>query len=216
MKFAIPLKIPEFSPRERLFAMGSGMAICLVCLDLFVLGPWWRHMRHVEQEIGRLERAISTEQQLLSRKESVLADIVAYQDHLRLAGPKETEIANLLREIESLGDESGVTLGEVKPLATEDGGAYQVRSFEVQCEGTLPELVRFLYILQTSTTLYQIDQGGIEAKDQSSARLKGTFRLTSLAVQAPESLLPEAETAQPQAQALEQELSPEESGGSNE
>jgi hypothetical protein len=182
MKLPIAEKLSQLSGRDRMAAIGIAMVLAVVALDRLVFGPWWRHMQHVEREISRLEGAIAAERQLLSRKDGVVSSLVAYENHLKLAGPKEDEIANLLREIESLGSESGVSLGEVKPLLTEDQGPYQVRVFEVQCEGTLSEIVRFLYLTQISESLYEIEQGAIELKEPGSIRLKGIFRLTSQAV----------------------------------
>lgn len=179
-------KLPHLSTTERYLAIGAAMACSCVLLYYVGFGPWWRHMQHVRHEIAGLERQIDSHRRLLSRKEIVSAQIAAYEGRLRLAGPKETEVAALLREVESLGGQSGVTLGEVKPLVTEDSGPYQARAFEVQCEGTLPEIVRFIYGLQTSASLFAVDQAAVDVKEADSARLKATMRLTSLAIEAPE------------------------------
>ncbi len=184
------IKLPNLGPRERLFAFGGAMALALLVLDRLVLGPWMLHMRHVQTDISRLEKAIDTERRLLSRRDAVMLEVSAYQDLLRLAGPKENELAQLLREIETLGGDSGINLGDVKPIATDDQGLYQVRAFEVQCEGTLPDIVRFLYLLQTSKSLYLVDQAMLELKDQGTSRLKGVVRVSSLAIEAPPALAP--------------------------
>jgi len=109
-------KLSSLNRRERLLAVGSIVMLLLWTTDSLVLGPWWRDVRRIRREISQLERAIAPQQQLLFRRHQVLAEVNAYRDYVRATGAGDVEMAELLREVELLGTNSGIVLREVKPL----------------------------------------------------------------------------------------------------
>ncbi len=188
MKLLTGFKIPDMNKRERILAIASAFVLSLVAMDRLVLGPWWQGVLNVRKEVRQIEDTLLSQKQLLSRKDRVMAEMASYQKLVRFAGSKEVELATLLREIESFGRRSGMALGEVKPLPTETDGPYQQRVFQIDCEGSTSQWVRFVYMLETSPSLYQIDQASLSVQDKTTGMLQGRMRLTSIAVQAPEAI----------------------------
>lgn len=163
-------KLSTLSRRERLLAVGSALVLAVLGLDRAVLGPWWRHARTVRQEIQRLEAAIRSDRELIRRKPRILGQTEAYQEYLRLeeAGP---DMASLLREVETLGSRSGVALGKVKPL--------EGMAIEVACKGSFQEWVHFVYLLQTSRSLFEIERATVARMEEGSSQVEGSLRLMS-------------------------------------
>src|SRR3989338_2655728 len=111
--------LPKWSAmgrRERFFVIGAAAALLLVLFDRGVFHPWGERLRGVRHEMRALERTLETQRQFLLRKDYVSAEAEHYRKYLRPAGPRDLEIASLLKELEGLGRQAGVSLGEVKPV----------------------------------------------------------------------------------------------------
>ena len=174
--------LPDFSTmsrRERLLTFGSLMIVSMVLLDRVVLGPWGRHTQHVRQEIARFETAIRRQNELLSREPTIRAEAEAYHDHLRPETDPPLTMAGVLREIEGLGTQSGVALGEVKPL---EAGATQELVIDVQCRGSLEQWIRFVYLVQSSTTLFDIQRATLARTKDDPSLVEGALRLSSKSI----------------------------------
>ena len=179
--------VSKLSRKERLYAVGCGLAVALLVLDRFVLTPWWQHTRHVREEIRRIERSMNTFQQMLDRHPQIAAEVDAYRAYLSEQGTEASDMAAVLREIEQLGQESGLTLAGVKPqpgLITE---RYQDYAVEVQYRGTMEQWLHFVYLLQTSKLLFEIERSTVTLKGEEEEEvLEGALRVTGR-VQAPAS-----------------------------
>lgn len=100
-------------------------------------------------------------------------------------------MASLLREIETLGSRSGVALGAVKPLqsATDEEaveGTVEMPvtasfSIEVDYKGSLDEWVHFLYLLETSRSLFEIERATVSRMEEGSSQVEGSLRVTTKA-----------------------------------
>ena len=178
MRVALP-DFTNLSRRERLFAVGSFLVVCMVLLDRVVLGPWLGHARNIRREIQHLEKAIRNDRELIRRKPQIVAQATAYQEYLRLDQSAEPDMASLLREIETLGSRSGISLGEVKPLEGTANESYQEYAIEVQYKGSLQEWVHFVYLLQTSRSRFEVERATIARTEEGSDQVAGSLRLVS-------------------------------------
>ncbi len=184
MKLA--LKLPDLSSlsrRERLMAVGSALVLMTVVIDRAVMGPWWQHTRHVRDDIHRLERAITTHDRLLSRKDQIEAKGKLYQDYIGTEQVGVLDMGSLIREIESIGKDSGITMGEVKPLEGAEVG--QALVVEVQYQGSMEQWMQFLYLLQTSKSLLTIERTSAQRQENSPDQLEGAVRVSSQARHVP-------------------------------
>lgn len=186
----LPVSLPALSRRERLLAIGSALVIVVVGMDRLVLGPWLRHMQTTRLDIQRLERLIRSDRELLRRKPQILGQAEAYREYLQPEGqPAELDMASLLREVETLGSRSGVALGAVKPLQVKAEEAAETAqgapeslpplAIEVDCKGSLDEWVHFVYLLETSRSLFDIERATVARIEEGSSQVEGSLRLTT-------------------------------------
>ena len=178
MKLPALPNLSNLKPRERLLAASVVFTISIVLLDRVVLGPWWKHVQEVRQDIHKLEATIRTYQRLVDRKPQILAEVEAYSEQLSQAGNASLDMAALLREIETIGRESGISLGEVKPLTVTEDDLFRQQSFEIHYTGTMEQWVRFVHMLQTSELLFRVDRASLAAAEGNAERLDGSLRLT--------------------------------------
>ena len=172
-------KLPKLAARERLLAAGVGMILCALVLDKVILGPWLDHARRVKEEIQSLERTVRTYQQMLERRDRILAQAEVYGSTLEKAGAQQMDVAELLREIEGFGKESGISLGEVRPATTqaEEGGGPVEYLFDIQTSGTLKQWVHFVYLLQSSGSLFELERVTLSAGGKTPGLLEVSLRV---------------------------------------
>ena len=175
-------KLPDpskLSARERLLAAGVAFIFCVLMLDRVVLGPWWQHRIEVQQEIRRLESSLRVGRRLLEHKPQIMEQMQAYSSYLTEAGGEQKDMAALLREIETMGKESGLSLSEVKPLTAQTAeGVSEGHAFDVSYTGSLQQWIHFVYLLQSSKTIFQIERATLGLKESGSELLSGSLRLT--------------------------------------
>jgi Tfp pilus assembly protein PilO len=191
MKLALP-DPSTMSRRERLMLTAAALVICLVVLDRLVLGPWWRHIATVRREIRRLETSIDTYRQLLTRAPQINKSVDAYREYLRPAGAEPPNLAALLREIESLGTESGGSLGEVKPSEGAANAFYQEYAIDVQFQGSVEQTIHLLHLLQSSKLLFGLQRATLQRSREDPGTIAATLRLTSKVFKAPSTAAPPA------------------------
>jgi Tfp pilus assembly protein PilO len=176
IRIALP-DLSRFSLRERLLAAGVVFVLSVLCLDRLVLGPWWQHGQKVRGEIGRMENALRTHRQLVSRKPIIMAKVEAHSIYLKQATSGPEEVASLLREIEQMGKESGIALTEIKPLPHQESESFLQHAFEIYTTGTFRQWVHFVYLLQSSRSMFQIERANVGLKQPGSEMVEGSIRL---------------------------------------
>ncbi len=182
MKLPKGLAIPDFSKlsrRERLLAAGGVLVVSMVLLDRVVLAPWWQHTQRVRREIDKLEASIWTAQQVIARRPQITAEVDAYRDYLQRQADGVLDMASFLREIEALGKESSVVLGEVKPLQEAGEAGSQGPTLDVRCSGALPQWIHFLYLLENSPLLIDVQRATLARSEAGGGLLEGSVRLGS-------------------------------------
>ena len=172
--------LPNFatmSHRERMLAAGSALVVVIVLLDRAVLSPWLGHSSKVHHEIRQLEEDVRNYQGLLARKDQILDEAESYRDFLRPLSNSQ-DMAGLLREIEEMGRESGMTLGEMKLAEGAASDLYQEYTIDMQYQASLPQWVRFVYLLQTSKALFTIERSSLVRKTGEAGALQGSLRVS--------------------------------------
>ncbi len=178
--------LSSLSRRERVLAAGAVFAVSVAVMWIVVLGPWWAHTTKVRREITRLEEQMRQQRHLLVRKPRLMAEAEAAGEAYRALESGGMDMAAVLRELEALGAESGMVLGEVKPIetATASGAGSTV---DVKSQGSLKAWIHFLYVVQTSQSLFEIQRATVAVKDPETGVLEGSLRLTSPVVRLKES-----------------------------
>lgn len=173
------LNLSNMSKRERLLVAAGGLVVVLLLMDWFVLGPWWRHMRHVQHEIQRLETSIAKYQQLMSRQPHLAAEAERYRPYLSDPSAQPADMAVVLGDIEAMGDESGLAVGGVKPIEGEEQGLYQRYAVDVQYRGSMEQWLHFLYLLDNSKALLDLERATVAVKNEDGVIiLEGSVRVS--------------------------------------
>ena len=173
-------RLPELQPRERLLAVGSGIALLVVLLDRLVLSPWVRHAGAIQHEIQHIEEELLSHERLLMRKDQVFAQIQRNQRYLHPAVADDLQTAAFLKEIEELAGQSHVTLDEIKPLPSEADERSRRYPLDVRFTCTPEEWAEFVYRLETSPSLFEVLRASLGRKEETPDQLSGSLRVMSV------------------------------------
>lgn len=175
------LIFPQLRPRERLLALGSAVFLFIVLLDRLALSPWLEHARKVRQETRRMELAIEQHGRILARRDAVEKQLAKYQRYLRPALADELQMAELLKEVESIAQRSRVTVSEIKPLDVTTDRFLTRYALDVRFECTLEEWVEFIVGIESSSSIFQVTRAGLSVQDDIPDRLEAFLRVVSTA-----------------------------------
>ncbi len=184
-KLPFKLKLPKFariSAKERLLALLCATVVVVGMMDRVVVTPWMRRGATLQREIHAFESAMANQRKLVSCKDSVLAQAQRYEEYLRPGSEKELQIATLLKEIEGLAKQAQAALEEVKPLPGTDSDLYLGYAFEVHSKCSLAQWVRFVYLIETSRSLFEIERAKVEVKEGNPDVLDATLRIATIAL----------------------------------
>jgi Tfp pilus assembly protein PilO len=177
------LKLPDFkkiSKRERI-AVAVGVCILFAVLsDRLVVAPWMNHRNKMIKEIKMLEQTAAGRKLLLSRMASITVDEERYKKYIHMGQSSEVELAAFLKEIENLAAQSQLSLQEVRPISTEGGEWYQEYGLEVHCLASLAEWTKFVYLIESSTSMLTIERANVGLEKEGSRTLKGSMRIKRL------------------------------------
>jgi hypothetical protein len=175
-------RLPELQPRERLLAIGSGIALLVVLLDRLVLNPWVRHARAIRHEIQHMEEELLSHERLLMRKDRVSMELQRHQRYLHPAVADDLQTAAFLKEIEAIAGQSHVTIDEIKPLPSEVDELSRRYVLDVRFACTPEEWAEFVYRLETSPSLFEVLRASLASQDDTPDQLAGSLRVVSAAL----------------------------------
>ncbi|MBN3039802.1 MAG: type 4a pilus biogenesis protein PilO [Candidatus Omnitrophica bacterium] len=159
----------RLSKREKLiFYITLGVILMLV-FKLLLIEPALTKMSEQDKEIADKKKIIKLDLRLLAIKDKVEEESKKYEGFLMQAGSAEEEVVLMQKEIQRLADEAGLYVGNIRPGEVEEKGFFQTYLINVNCEGEMPQIVDFLYGLETSAVLLTVERYTITPKNENSS-----------------------------------------------
>lgn len=130
--------------------------VVIALVSKYAIGPYAARWSAAGEGIARRERMLAKSARVLGAQggekgaEAMLARI-------QPSGSREEEIAAFLREVESLSRDA-VRITGMKPLRAEDGKDFSLISIEIDVEGDMAPLGRFIYEIYRSPMLLDVEQ----------------------------------------------------------
>ncbi len=185
IKIPLKFKLPDFSKwpaRQRILALGAAVVLAFVGMDRLAVASWWKQMSSLKEQTRALELELSRQYKLLSREVQVVSQQIQYQEYLRPGVARELQTATLLKEIRDLAQQSLVSIEEVKPMPGAEEDLVLTYAFEVHSKSTLQQWVNFLYLLEISPTLFQVERVRLTSKEKAQDSLDSVMLLTCVAL----------------------------------
>ncbi|HMP89998.1 MAG TPA: hypothetical protein PJ991_07345 [Kiritimatiellia bacterium] len=151
------------------------LAVVLVGLTYLITEPMITQWRQVNQVRDRLEQQRAVAERMLNTRPEWQEKLDVLRGTLPGYGANEAVVAELLRQVRRLADESRVVTTRITPDSEKSIGDLHELAVELAWEADLEALVRFLYAVQVAGATLDIRQMTI-APFQGD-RLKGNIKI---------------------------------------
>ena len=166
----------KLSRRELIMAFSTG-AVVLLGLSYLLGAPAIERWRGAAEKRRKLGDEGKIAQRLIAQRGEWEGRYEQQRTGIPVHGPNDPVSALLLKRIEQLATENGLTLSRVQPDKEKSIGDLSELAIDCAWEGTLEPLVRFLYAVQKQGAILDIRQLTISPGQGAPDRLKGNFTL---------------------------------------
>ena len=150
-------------------------AVLLLWGSWMAFEPRWEDLREAKRRAREYEMIVQRSEKLLAGRERWNERLAAQRENLP-GFPQEAEVtAELLRQLERMAREHGLTLLKAMPEEEERGAELYSIAIHYTWEGNLEALVRFLYALQIDVGNMDVRRLNISPMSREEQLLKGGF-----------------------------------------
>jgi len=143
--------------RERYLLMLAAICLGALLFDKLLLTPLYHHWNENSEQMQKIQLLLVKGDLLLSRERSLRK---RWREMQRDALPKDVSGAEsqVVKSVDRWVQESGIRVKSLKPQWRQHGEAeYVTLECSAVTQGTLPEIVRFLYQLETDPLALAIE-----------------------------------------------------------
>jgi type IV pilus assembly protein PilO len=144
----IASKIQKISTKARVYGFGALVLIIGVLFIYFVHIPMTTQIKQLEKEISGLQATISANDERIKKLAELRAEVKALEERLRVLTeelPPGSEVSGLLRQIQNLVSQSGLSLKVWRPgkRNTHSSGLYEEIPITLELSGGYHDLALF-------------------------------------------------------------------------
>lgn len=172
----------KLAKREKILFYLSVSLIVIMALQRFVFKPLSDKLTTLDQETRAREVSLIKGLRVDRQRDEILKEYKSYEGYLKIKGSDEEVISQFLREIESLGRESAVSIIDIKPQSTSKRKHYKEYIIEVRLEAPMKDLIGFLHRLNNSGLLLKVEKLILTLKDENTDILKISMLLSGIVV----------------------------------
>ena len=172
----------KLSKKEKIGLSFSFAIVSLALLDRAIVSPIRSRFQRINQAIAIGEKQLGHDLRNIRQKDQIAAEFEKYVQYVQRSGSDEEEVAKILGEIEALARQSNVYLVDMKPQTPKEVDFYKEYAVEIEAEGDMTALVRFLYQMNTSVQLLRVEKLRLNSRKSGDPVLKSSMLITKILV----------------------------------
>ncbi|MFW5857053.1 MAG: GspMb/PilO family protein [Planctomycetota bacterium] len=176
------IALAQLARREWIGLLLAGTLVLAAVLDRVAVTPLVGGFAELETEITQEEKALRTAFRNVQQKELVSEAYQRYVAYIKQAGSDEETAARMLAEIEGLARNADLHLADVKPREPRMLGHAKWFEVEVQADGSMESLIRFLHDLNRSSQLLRARTLVITPREEGERPLRATMGITHVLI----------------------------------
>ncbi|MFH0771650.1 MAG: type 4a pilus biogenesis protein PilO [Candidatus Omnitrophota bacterium] len=166
------MMLSSLSKREKTLFYIILTLIIVWIATVFIVKPFVDKWMKIEEKMYLTSLRVEKNRKILSFKERIQSEYDNFASAVKMQGSEEEEMAKFLTEIESLAQVSSVHISDIKPRPVKKTVFYDEYIIEVEVEGDIAQISKFIYDIQNSPRLLKIDKFSLGTKGAASALLK--------------------------------------------
>ena len=163
----------RLSQREKLILYVSTAIVMIMFVDRLVVGPIYKSIHSLDQQIHDMETNIKESIHLLGQKDQMMKEAEYYATYSAPSKSEEEETLILLKQIQELANQASVNLLYSKPggaaAETKERNVYRV---SLECEGQMDQLINFFYAIENSKLLLRVEKYSLQPTAKGSSVIK--------------------------------------------
>lgn len=172
----------HFSTREKII-----LSVCLLLVLMylganFVFEPIKTKLNDLNSQIALKELKLKKSNRVLDNQGVVETNYKKYADLIKQKANDEQEMSALLSEIESITKEIKISISDMKPSRVRAVDFYKKFSVELEAEGLLEDLTKFIHTLQSEPHYLKIERMRLERRSMRTNTLKGSILISRIRV----------------------------------
>lgn len=159
----------ELSSTGRIIFIVAVLTVVVLVLDLVLIRPSLNKLASIQQSIVRQEQKIGQDMRFLSYKDKIVKDSKAFEQYFEELRDDDVINAEFLSNVERLATQAKVSLIKSNPTQSKKHGDYVEYYANLDCSGSLKDVVSFMYAVNSSDDLLKIVQFNMTPKKGSTA-----------------------------------------------
>lgn len=174
--------LKHLSQRERNILFLAVFIILCVVSYILIIEPLRKNWQELNESISSKEMQVLKNQKILAQKDIIAQLYDRYAENIKMKGTVEEETAVILREIENIARTSNTYITDIKPLKVGDREFYKEYFVELETEGDISNLTKFIYDLQNSKQILKVKYLRLNPKSETGDVLKGYMIVTKILI----------------------------------
>lgn len=170
----------KLSQKEKVGLSVAFAFLGLAFLDRLLISPLRARFQRLNLQITTAEKELGGDLRNIKQKEFIQEEYEKYHKYIQRSGSDEEEVAQILGEIESLARNSSVYLVDMKPRKPQEIDFYKEYTVEIEAEGRMESLVKFMYQMNTSQQLLRVESLRLSQTKSESTVLKASMLITKV------------------------------------
>ena len=171
----------NLSKREKTILVACVTLITAALVYNFIVEPMAKKWSGLNNEIEIMKLRFRKGDEILKRRLEISQQYKNITSTIKVErGSDEEEMALLLSSIEKLATASGVYITNVKPMPAKELGYYKIYAAEVELEGDISKITKFIYEIQNSPQLLSIKKLILGMKQTASDSLDAKMTVTKI------------------------------------
>ena len=169
-------------PTKILF-FATVISVALALMDRLMIGPFLSQEQYMKAENKAQRENIRRSKRIISFRERILEEYNQYSTYLDSGDmTQEVIVAALLKKIETIAVQQGVTTTGIRPGDVEEKPIYRIYKTSLDCEGKLTSILSFINLLEQSDYLFQVQRYSMGPKSKGSDIIKCTLDISRILI----------------------------------
>ena len=174
----------SLSSKEKLVVKLAGFFMVALLVDLIMVRPVGSYLGRIDEQIEAQKKILPKKLLILNYKDQILKEYEESKEFMTDESlSQEEEIAQLLREIESISKKSNLFVQNINPVERTDIAA-DIYELTVDIEGSaaMEQIIGFMQELETENPALRVKNLTLAPKSKDAQELKFSFTILKLGV----------------------------------
>lgn len=175
--------IASLNDNQRKLLIIALVFVVAALLDRLFIAPTMSHLSSIQEDISKEEATIKQDLRFLNYKDRVNQESEEVDPYITKNMLSDNEmIAAFLNKIQNLASVSNINIIKINPMPGEQDVQYWKYQADLDCSGTLSDLVSFMHTINSATDLMKVDKFSFNGKRTDTDEIKATMTIEKIVV----------------------------------